>query len=284
MQRLQSKVAIVTASTRGIGFEIARRLCSEGASVVISSRKPDSVKAAVDILRKQGLAGIVEGTSCHVGNADDRQKLLDFTLSKFGRYRICARNALRRQSFLKNSPAVHRLDILVSNAAANPHFGPLHTPAPEAWAKIMDTNVTASLALAQCCLPHLTASKVHPALLRLTLASHPTHAFVCTAIFLPSSPKHIIFSHFCAGKHRFHLIDCRIYTIRRTRNVTPPADSFSPISSQFFTHSASHTPFCRNQIFRYNIRFDAPAPPRRSLINTRINIRINIRIPLISFP
>ena len=92
MQRLQSKVAIVTASTRGIGFEIARRLCSEGASVVISSRKPDSVKAAVDILRKQGLAGIVEGTSCHVGNADDRQKLLDFTLSKFGRYRISARN------------------------------------------------------------------------------------------------------------------------------------------------------------------------------------------------
>jgi NAD(P)-dependent dehydrogenase (short-subunit alcohol dehydrogenase family) len=48
----------------------------------------------------------------------------------------------------------------VSNAAANPHFGPLHTPAAEAWAKIIDTNVTASLAMAQCCLPHLTASKV----------------------------------------------------------------------------------------------------------------------------
>jgi dehydrogenase/reductase SDR family protein 4 len=84
MKRLQSKVAIVTASTRGIGFEIARRLCSEGASVVISSRKQDAVQAAVDTLRKQGL--VVEGTSCHVGNAADRQKLLDFTLSKFGRY------------------------------------------------------------------------------------------------------------------------------------------------------------------------------------------------------
>jgi dehydrogenase/reductase SDR family protein 4 len=84
MKRLQSKVAIVTASTRGIGLEIARRLCSEGASVVISSRKADAVQAAVDDLRKQGL--VVEGTSCHVGNAADRQKLLDFTLSKFGRY------------------------------------------------------------------------------------------------------------------------------------------------------------------------------------------------------
>ena len=80
MKRLQSKVAIVTASTRGIGFEIARRLCSEGASVVISSRKADAVHAAVDALRKQGL--VVEGTACHVGSAADRQKLLDFTLSK----------------------------------------------------------------------------------------------------------------------------------------------------------------------------------------------------------
>lgn len=38
-QRFQGKVAIVTASTQGIGFAIAQRLGLEGASVVISSRK-----------------------------------------------------------------------------------------------------------------------------------------------------------------------------------------------------------------------------------------------------
>jgi len=37
--RFQGKVAIVTASTLGIGFSIAQRLGLEGASVVISSRK-----------------------------------------------------------------------------------------------------------------------------------------------------------------------------------------------------------------------------------------------------
>ena len=37
--RLEGKVAIVTASTAGIGLAIAERLCSEGAKVVISSRK-----------------------------------------------------------------------------------------------------------------------------------------------------------------------------------------------------------------------------------------------------
>lgn len=38
-KRLQGKVAIVTASTQGIGFGIVERLGLEGASVVVSSRK-----------------------------------------------------------------------------------------------------------------------------------------------------------------------------------------------------------------------------------------------------
>lgn len=38
-KRFQGKVAIVTASTQGIGFGIAERLGLEGASVVVSSRK-----------------------------------------------------------------------------------------------------------------------------------------------------------------------------------------------------------------------------------------------------
>ncbi|KAA0054300.1 tropinone reductase-like 3 [Cucumis melo var. makuwa] len=38
-KRFRGKVAIVTASTQGIGFQIARRLAFEGASVVISSRR-----------------------------------------------------------------------------------------------------------------------------------------------------------------------------------------------------------------------------------------------------
>ena len=37
--RLSGKVAIVTASTEGIGYGIAQKLASEGANVMISSRK-----------------------------------------------------------------------------------------------------------------------------------------------------------------------------------------------------------------------------------------------------
>lgn len=38
-KRFEGKVAIVTASTQGIGFGIAERLGLEGAAVVISSRR-----------------------------------------------------------------------------------------------------------------------------------------------------------------------------------------------------------------------------------------------------
>ena len=38
-RRFEGKLAVVTASTLGIGFAIAQRLGEEGAHVVISSRK-----------------------------------------------------------------------------------------------------------------------------------------------------------------------------------------------------------------------------------------------------
>ena len=67
----------------------------------------------------------------------------------------------------------------------------------------MDTNVTASLAMAQCCLPHLTASKVLPSVSRA--AAPGTYRLQIGA-----------------GKHRLYIIHCRIHAIRGTRNVIPP--------------------------------------------------------------
>uniref|UniRef100_A0A8D2CKK4 Dehydrogenase/reductase SDR family member 4 n=1 Tax=Sciurus vulgaris TaxID=55149 RepID=A0A8D2CKK4_SCIVU len=71
---LENKVALVTASTDGIGFAIARRLAQDGAHVVISSRKQQNVDKAVNILQGEGLS--VTGTVCHVGKAEDRERLV----------------------------------------------------------------------------------------------------------------------------------------------------------------------------------------------------------------
>uniref|UniRef100_A0A8C5ZJ32 Dehydrogenase/reductase 2 n=1 Tax=Marmota marmota marmota TaxID=9994 RepID=A0A8C5ZJ32_MARMA len=72
--KLVNKVAVVTGSTNGIGFSIARRLAQDGAHVIISSRKQQNVDKAVDTLQREGLS--VVGTVCHVGKAEDRERLV----------------------------------------------------------------------------------------------------------------------------------------------------------------------------------------------------------------
>ncbi|XP_040826131.1 dehydrogenase/reductase SDR family member 4 isoform X4 [Ochotona curzoniae] len=107
---LANKVAIVTASTDGIGLAIARRLAQDGAHVVISSRKQQNVDRTVAALKQEGLS--VSGTVCHVGKAEDRKRLVATAVNRHG-----------------------GVDILVSNAAVNPFFGNLMDVTEEIWDK-----------------------------------------------------------------------------------------------------------------------------------------------------
>lgn len=52
---LTNRVALVTGGTNGIGFEIAKRLGKNGATVVVSSRTQENVDRAVDKLHSSGL-------------------------------------------------------------------------------------------------------------------------------------------------------------------------------------------------------------------------------------
>jgi len=124
MQRLKGKVAVVTASTDGLGLAIARRLGEEGASLVISSRKQKNVDTALKQLRDEGLT--VQGLVCHVAKEDHRAKLWQTATEAFG-----------------------GVDILVSNAATNPYFGDVLNTPESAWDKIFDTNLKASFLLAK---------------------------------------------------------------------------------------------------------------------------------------
>jgi len=126
----KGKTALVTASTDGIGLAIARRLAQDGAKVWISSRKQDNVTQRLDELRAEGLD--VDGMVCHVGEAKHRQALLDAVIDQD-----------------------KKLDILVSNAAANPYFGPILMTPENAWDKIFDVNVKNSFQLIQEAVPLL---------------------------------------------------------------------------------------------------------------------------------
>ncbi|KFM80662.1 Dehydrogenase/reductase SDR family member 4, partial [Stegodyphus mimosarum] len=127
-QKLLGKVAIVTASTEGIGFAIAKRLANDGASVVISSRKKENVDKAISDIKT--VSDNVSGITCHVGNSEDRKLLLDFAVAKYG-----------------------GIDILVSNAAVNPVMCQVLDTPEEAWDKIFDINVKAAFLLTQAVVP-----------------------------------------------------------------------------------------------------------------------------------
>lgn len=118
---------------QSIGLAIAKRLATDGASVMISSRKADNVSRAVAELKAAGCANVA-GIKCHVGSRDDRHALFTETVKQFG-----------------------GLDILVSNAAVNPAVGPVLDASEEAWDKIFEINVKAAFLLAKEAKPLLIA-------------------------------------------------------------------------------------------------------------------------------
>ncbi len=126
----ESKVAIITGSSRGIGRAAAQLLAGRGWSVVISSRNQDSCEAVAEAIRGDG--GDALAVACHIGREEMLQALVDKTLSHYG-----------------------RLDAVVMNAASNPVYGPSENVDREAFDVIMHNNVFGSLRLAHLCRPQL---------------------------------------------------------------------------------------------------------------------------------
>lgn len=59
-----------------IGFAIARRLCQDGAEVVVSSRRAGNVERAVSDLHQEGFTSVI-GLQCNVSKEKDRQNLVN---------------------------------------------------------------------------------------------------------------------------------------------------------------------------------------------------------------
>ncbi|KAJ4836965.1 hypothetical protein Tsubulata_010011 [Turnera subulata] len=108
-RRFQGKVAVVTASSEGIGFDIAERFGLEGASVLISCRKQRNVEEAVEKLKAKGINS-VHGVVCHVANPEHRKNLIHQTLEKFGKIDVVVSNAgtnLSAEPFMKIPESIH---------------------------------------------------------------------------------------------------------------------------------------------------------------------------------
>jgi len=67
--KLAGKKALVTGSTAGIGYAIARALAEEGATVIVNGRTEKRVEEALNTLASRDLEGKLEGLAADLGTA-----------------------------------------------------------------------------------------------------------------------------------------------------------------------------------------------------------------------
>jgi NAD(P)-dependent dehydrogenase (short-subunit alcohol dehydrogenase family) len=129
---LTGKVALITGGSRGIGRAIALGFAQAGAKVVIASRKQPALDAVANEIQESG--GTALAIAAHAGEEEALESLVEKSLSAFG-----------------------AIDILVNNAATNPHFGPLLEATPAQWDKIMQVNLRGAYLLCRLVVPGMRA-------------------------------------------------------------------------------------------------------------------------------
>ena len=87
------KTVVITGSTRGLGFEMAKLFHKNGWNLVINGVNPQRLEKAAEELRALPGDGAVEGFAGSVASEEELQGLLDFAVEKFGVLDIWINNA-----------------------------------------------------------------------------------------------------------------------------------------------------------------------------------------------
>jgi 3-oxoacyl-[acyl-carrier protein] reductase len=124
---LRGKVAVVAASSKGLGRAIAEELAAEGANLVMCARGEEALRAAADSVRKVGVT-VVEVTA-DVSQQSGIDRVATTALDSFG-----------------------RVDILVTNSGGPPS-GNFESFSPEQWESATRLLLYSAVGLTRALLP-----------------------------------------------------------------------------------------------------------------------------------
>ena len=130
---LTGRTALITGSTRGIGFALALGLAQSGAKIIINSRKLDDVASAVAKLKAMGLD--VDGSAFDV--ADEAS--VDAAFASFDTRGLA-------------------VDILINNAGIQ-HRQPMVDLPLADWQRVINTNLTSAFLTGRAAAKRMIARK-----------------------------------------------------------------------------------------------------------------------------
>lgn len=123
--RFDGLVAVVTGSSKGIGYCIADLLAKSGASVVVNGRDAPTVAVAVNNISRAGSSVI--GYPGDLRSFDTAEMMAAAATEAFG-----------------------RIDILINNVGGN-FYSPLRDLSAHGWRAVVETNLSTAFHAARAC-------------------------------------------------------------------------------------------------------------------------------------
>lgn len=116
MKNFNNKVVVITGGATGIGLSFAKQFGSDGAKVVIASRREKVVNEAVEELRELGIEAA--GKTCDVTDYTQVEALADYAWEIYG-----------------------HVDVIMNNAGVSQSLQPIIEMDITSFKKVMDINV-----------------------------------------------------------------------------------------------------------------------------------------------
>ena len=127
---LESKVALVTGASRGLGRALALAYAGEGASLVLNSRREEGVRPVAE--EAENLGAQVLGLAADVSEGANVEGMVRAAVDRFG-----------------------HVDVLVNNAGLlGPRLRIEDYPEDE-WRQVIDANLTGPYLVSKAAIPHM---------------------------------------------------------------------------------------------------------------------------------